>query len=130
MTTQFFDRTYNEAMALLLAARDYMTYAQPSQQPSLAPMDRLKVSCEAMRLTARLSHIMAWLLAQRAVHAGEISQETAAQMYALSDDDVCLLETETQDELPPRLRELLAQSRALYVRVTRLDELVRRAAAG
>jgi regulator of CtrA degradation len=83
-----------------------------------------------MRVTARLSHIMAWLLAQKAVQAGEITARAAAETYRLSEDDICLLETETGfDELPVGLRDLLHKSRALYVRVTRLDALVRRSAA-
>lgn len=128
---QLFDKTYDETLRLLVTARDYMAYAAPASRPGLAPVDRLRVNCEAMRVTARLSHIMAWLLAQKAVQAGEMTREQAAEAYALGDDDVCVLETEVEEEgLPLGLRDLLARSRALYVRVSRLDELVRRAATG
>jgi regulator of CtrA degradation len=124
------DKTYNETLTLLVTARDYMSYAVPAGRPTLEPAQRLRVSCEAMRVTARLSHVMAWLLAQRAVQAGEITPKDAAAAYRLSDDDICMLETETStEEIPLGLRDLLEKSRALYVRVTRLDELVRRAAA-
>jgi regulator of CtrA degradation len=75
---------------------------------------------------------MAWLLAQKAVQAGEISPVAAAAAYRLSEDDMCLLEggAETTAALPEGLRDLLERSRALYVRVTRLDTLVQRSATG
>ncbi|MBI3451876.1 MAG: DUF1465 family protein [Rhodospirillales bacterium] len=116
-------------MALLVAARNYLAYARPADAAHLPAVERLRVNGEAMRVTARLSQIMAWLLAQKAVHAGEISREKAATEFSLPTDDVCLAETDvTIEGLPNRLRELLEASRRLYVRVLRLDELARRAA--
>jgi regulator of CtrA degradation len=129
-TIHLLQKTLDETLALLVRARDYMSYATPSQQPGLLPAERLQISCEAMRVTARLSHVMAWLLAQRAVQAGEISPMAAAAAYQLSEDDICLLEgAEVSVALPEGLRDLLEKSRALYVRVTRLDVLVQRAAS-
>ena len=128
--TPFFDKTYDETMALLIAARDYMAYAAPLNRPGQEPVQRLRASCEALRLTARLSHVMAWLLAQKAVHAGEITQAKAAEAFRLSDEDTDLLEAEDGvSTLPEGLQELLRKSRSLYIRVSRLDALVRRAAA-
>ena len=72
-TVHLFHKTYDETLALLVTARDYMSYAVPVKQPDVEPAQRLQVSCEAMRVTARLSHVMAWLLAQKAVQAGEIT---------------------------------------------------------
>ena len=131
-TIHLLHKTLDETMALQVTAPDYMRYAAPSDQPDLLPAERLQISCEAMRVTARLSHVMAWLLAQKAVQAGEISPTAAVAAYSLSDDDMCLLEggAESSAALPEGLRDLLAKSRALYVRVTRLDALVQRAAAG
>jgi regulator of CtrA degradation len=82
-----------------------------------------------MRVTARLAQVMAWLLAQRAVFNGEISREEAAgERFRLSEQKICMAETEGEcTDLPQRLRELLDQSRRLYIRVARLDELNRRA---
>jgi regulator of CtrA degradation len=129
-TVHLHQKTLDETLALLVRARDYMSYAVPANQNGLLPAERLQISCEAMRLTARLSHVMAWLLAQKAVQAGEISPVAAAAAYRLSADDLCLLEdsAERTVALPEGLRDLLDKSRALYVRVTRLDALVQRAA--
>jgi regulator of CtrA degradation len=130
-TVHLLHKTYDETLALLVTARDYMSYAVPAKQPDLEPAQRLQVSCEAMRVTARLSHVMAWLLAQKAVQAGEITSGAAADAYRLSEDDLCLLEAGTgAADLPEGLRDLLDRSRALYVRVTRLDQLVQRTALG
>jgi regulator of CtrA degradation len=129
--TRFFGKTYDETMALLVASRDYLANAQPADARGLKPIERLRVNCEAMRLTTRLTQVMAWLLAQRAVHEGEISRERAAsEEFRLTAEEVCLVETDcSASSVPPRLCELLDQSRRLYVRVARLDELTRRAAA-
>lgn len=128
--TRFFGKTYDETMALLVASRDYLANAQPADATGLKPIERLRVNCEAMRLTTRLTQIMAWLLAQRAVYEGEMTREMASsEEFRLAADEVCLAETHTvAGALPPRLCELLDQSRRLYVRVARLDEMTRRAA--
>jgi regulator of CtrA degradation len=127
---RFFSKTYDETMSLLLASRDYLANAQPADARGLTPIERLRVNCEAMRLTTRLTQIMAWLLAQRAVFEGEISRTMAAgEEFRLSGDRICMAETESTTSLPDRLRELLEHSRRLYIRVARLDEMNRRAAA-
>jgi len=129
--TRFFGKTYDETMSLLLASRDYLAMAQPADALGLKPIDRLRVNCEAMRLTTRLTQIMAWLLAQRAVFAGEMGRaQAASDEFRLSADAVCMAESAAAAHiLPMRLQELLDESRRLYVRVARLDELSRRAAA-
>ena len=129
-TVHLLHRTYDEALALLVTARDYLSYATPATRSDLEPAQRLRVSCEAMRVTARLSHVMVWLLAQKAVQTGEITAQAAAEAYQLYEDDVCLMEAEGEPPgLPEGLQDLLYRSRALYVRVTRLDQLVRQSAS-
>lgn len=128
--TRFFGKTYDETMALLVASRDYLSNAQPADAKGLKPIERLRVNCEAMRLTTRLTQIMAWLLAQRAVFEGEMTREMASSdEFRLAADEVCLAETDETAGglLPPRLSQLLDESRRLYLRVARLDELTRRA---
>jgi regulator of CtrA degradation len=126
--TAFFDRTYDEAMALLVDARDYLERRERQDRNALAAPGRLRMSCETLRLTARITQMMAWLLAQKAVHAGEISTLELVERYeALADIAVCMDEVEVEAAgLPPRLALLLDRSRKLYHRVARLDEMVRR----
>lgn len=103
-----------------------------SAGPSAMPPDdagrRLRNSCESMRITCRLTQVMAWLLAQRAVFAGEIEFDLEmAEFYALSAEGVCLENPlEDMDDIPGGLRSLLERSYQLYVRIKRLDEMSRR----
>lgn len=128
--TAFFGRTYDEAMGLLIEARNYVAVNELRTLPILTPSDRLMLCCETMRLTTRLTHIMAWLLAQRAVHAGEITlADSALEPYALGGAKTCLTVIEEVDRLGDQwLNTLLDRSHRLYVRVSRLDEMVKREA--
>ena len=88
---------------------------------------RLQISYESMRVTSRLTQVMAWLLAQKAVHAGEMSREQAASDdFALSGGEICTDPSGPDNEaLPEGLRSLLERSHRLYMRVARLDERAR-----
>ena len=123
--TAFFGKTYGEAMDLLVEARDYLAHREPIDRQALMAIERLRFCGETMRLTARLTQIMAWLLAQRAVHAGELSQEEAlADHDALAEHALCM--DGGGVAMPQRLASLLDRSHKLYVRVARLDDLARR----
>jgi regulator of CtrA degradation len=125
----FFNKTYDETLGLLVEVRDYVAENEPVDRRRLAPVVGAKLSCEALRVTARLTQIMAWLLAQRAVHAGELSTEDLVRRNeALADIDICMAAAEEGliVGLPARFRELLDRSHRLYIRVARLDEMIRR----
>src|SRR3546814_13020408 len=76
-TVAFFDSTFEEALGLTREARDYLTHVEPRERERMMPNDRMLASCEAMRLTSRLTQVMAWLLVQKAVHAGEMTRDEA-----------------------------------------------------
>lgn len=122
----FFNRTYDEAFDLLVEARDYLTYREPLDRQAQIAFDlRLAQNCEAFRLTSRLTQVMAWLLVQKAVHAGEISPlEAANEEHRLAGQSVCLAHSADEIKLPPGLRSLLDRSYQLYTRVERLDAQV------
>lgn len=124
--TTFFSRTFDEVYTLLTDARDYMAVAETIKWEE--PILGLVHSQESLRVTARVTHIMAWLMAQRAVHAGEISREESREGgYRLERRQVCIeAGGETSPSMPAELRELLERSRKLYMRVMRLDEMVDR----
>ena len=121
----FFDSTFAEALALTHESRDYLASREWRVSGEKSASDKLLSSCESLRLTARLTQVMAWLLVQRAVHAGELSREEArAERYRLAGQKVCAEgDPELAGELDPRLRELLDKSRQLYLRVQRLDAM-------
>jgi len=123
-TVAYFDRTFEEAIQLMREARDYLLERQRTGVGEQRPALQLVASCEAMRVTARLAQVMAWLLVQRAVLAGEISAADAStEARRLGGRSVCAVEGPWQQlGLPERLQGLLARSLALYNRVARLDD--------
>ncbi len=129
--TAFFDKTYNETLVLLHEARAFSAKGLHFRAAA-EPMAALRIHSELLRITARLTQVMAWLLHRKAVFAGEISRlEAAADPKArIGARSVCQdYSGHSHPDLPLPLRDLLHRSHALYMRVTRLDELVQRDAA-
>lgn len=125
----FFGGTYDEAMTLMVEARNYMSYVEERERRKVEAIAGLRMSCEAMRVTSRLTQVMAWLMMQRAVHEGEIDVTAAlAEPNRLSGLEVCLDHTFGTDEnLPTGLRSLLERSLRLYERIARLEnQMLRR----
>ncbi|WP_298369630.1 DUF1465 family protein [Azospirillum sp.] len=124
--TFFFNGPYDETMTLLIEARNYITFHDAAEHRKMSPQVRLQISYESMRVTSRLTQVMAWLLAQKAVHAGEITKAQGASVdYALSGGEVCSDGAGPENEdLPAGLRSLLERSHRLYMRVERLDRMV------
>lgn len=124
--TAFFDRTWDEALALSCAARGYAQFRVSRKPADSGTLEGLTVCCELMRVTARLTQVMSWLLVQRAVLSGEMTAEEAADaVNRLERHDACYDgRGEEAPGIPPRLRELLHDSRSLYRRVARLDDMV------
>lgn len=122
----FMNRTYEEAVALLVEVRNYLAHHEESERQSLLPLERLTVSLETTRMTAMLTHAMAWLMVQKAAAAGEITRAAAtAPENRLGGRSVCLDNSAALDDrMPVRLRDLLSRCHHLYVRVSRLDQLV------
>lgn len=124
MNAAFFSRLYDETMALLVEARNHSMYCRPAENASHPGNYRLEWTCQELRVTARLTQVMAWLLVQKAVHSGEMTlDESLDPRWRLSDHDVCLYDGPTH-HLSEGLRGLLRRSRELFVRVERLERLI------
>lgn len=129
-TVSLVDRLYEDAYALLIESRNYIAYVLPMTREALSIENRLQTTYHSTRLTTRLLEIMSWLLAQRAVHRGEMSlREAREQGFVISNDTTCQFHDEEVSEgLPVGLRDLLERSNALYSRLHRLDTLTAKAA--
>jgi regulator of CtrA degradation len=116
-------RTYDEALALTREVRDYIATEAPADKAALDHDTQLVASCEEMRVTARMTQVMAWLMLQRAVNDGEIDREQAAQPdNRLGGQETCLAEPAVDPAyLPDRLADLMVRSHSLYERIQRLD---------
>ncbi len=126
-STAFFDKTYNEALALTEQSHAYLSEIQHNNIGAESPTDELRLRCEAFRLTTRLMQVIAWLLTQRAIHAGELSAAEVAEgaQYRLGATRVCLDDDQHRHEaIPATMSDMLDRSLNLYIRVERLDGLV------
>ena len=126
-TTTFFYRTYDEALSLLTEVRNYVADPDADAAGPLSTNMRMAQCCETMRMTARLIHVMAWLLAQRAVHAGEITlEESVSEKFSLGGRRICLEESPYRSCIEDQpLCALSDRSLRLYVRISRLDTMVK-----
>ena len=133
---------YAEALLLADEARAWFDYAMGSGggdalAPSAAMADdlhggllswagrhdpslRIALSCESLRLTTRLMHIIAWLLLQRAIALGEVpcsaAQEAANRLGPSPTSDLQL-----RGGLPAEACRLIETSERLHARVARMD---------
>jgi regulator of CtrA degradation len=79
-----------------------------------------------MRLTTRLMQLASWLLLQRAVNEGEMTQTQAAaekNKVRLSTQDMAS-RPDVFARLPERLKDLVTQSMRLQARIIHLDQLI------
>ena len=121
MTPKLVDSLYMEAMLLADEARAYFDRNGREDRMSLDPLLRVGFSVESLKVTTRLMHVIAWLLTQRAVEAGELTlAQGRAKTRRLGDAP------ESDDELVAKLPDgavhLVKASQELFVRVGRLDE--------
>mgnify|MGYP006148218323 CR=1 FL=1 len=114
------DSLYVEAMLLADEARAYFDVVGRAERESLEALSRVTFSCESLKVTTRLMHIIAWLLTQRAVEAGELTRIDALspsrRLGAAPETD-----SATLDSMPVQARSIIATSIELHRRVARLD---------
>ena len=115
------DALYVEAMVLADEVRSYFDGAGSDARDALPPLVRVHFSCEALRVTSRLMHVVAWLLTRRALEAGEIApaqgRDPGRRLGHAADSDPAAFTA-----LPDTARALIEASRELYQRVQRLDQ--------
>jgi regulator of CtrA degradation len=117
LTSRLIDALYTEAMVLADEARSYFDSERARE---IAPADvAVAFSCESLKVTTRLMHVIAWLLNQKAIRAGEIHpsdmmQELDELGYAPATDDWMVA------RMPEEARSLIFASEDLYYRVQRI----------
>lgn len=125
LTPKLIDSLYTEAMVLADEARSYFDSDRARAVTPVAAS--VAFSCESLKVTTRLMHIIAWLLNQKAVHAGELSPRDSVSGlhdlgYAPATDTAWL------ENLPDEACNLIAASEDLYYRVQRVAEHIARPA--
>ena len=128
-STVLYENTYLETITLLTKSEWFLkSYAQKRAMNSDQIRD-LRINCEMTRVTARLTQVMAWLLAQKAALAGEISDDEAnSERFLVREDPFCLANSINgqEEEYPLPIQELLTDSLGLYRRVLALSKQMKR----
>ena len=122
---QSFATLFREGMTLVELAAAYLDGPGRRESKQLSRTGALTYATESMRLTTRLMQLASWLLLQRAVNEGELTQDQAR----CEKTKVKLLTYEPPHEesmksLPKRLRTLIDESRRLHDHVLRMDALI------
>lgn len=114
------DSLYVEAMLLADEARAYFDEVGRNERDALEALNRVAFSCESLKVTTRLMHVIAWLLTQRAVDAGELEVNDALspsrRLGPAPETDAGVLLA-----MPPQAVSIIESSIELYRRVSRLD---------
>jgi regulator of CtrA degradation len=125
-TSEAFRALFREGMGLVEDSANYLDGPGRTDAKRLSRGDALSYASESMRLTTRLMQLASWLLLQRAVNEGEMTQTQAASekhKVKLTRQDTAS-NSESFLRLPKRLQELAAQSLRLQERVMHLDRLL------
>lgn len=121
LTGKLVDSLYVEAMVLADETRAYFDQHGRIDRERLDPLGRVGFTCESLKVTTRLMHIVAWLLTHRAQESGEISLEQARapsrRLGYAAESDIA-----SSPALPMAACALIAASQDLYARVRRLDD--------
>jgi len=121
ITSRLIDSLYTEAMLLADEARSYFDDAGRDERQTLEPFARVGFSCESLKVTTRIMHIVAWLLTQRAIESGEIAnmegRRPERRLGNAQDSDPAVV-----GQLPPAAQKLINSSADLYARIKRIDE--------
>ena len=127
-SSEAFKSLFKEGMGLVESSAAYLDGPGRVEAKNLPRMEALSYASESMRLTTRLMQIASWLLLQRAVNEGEMTQSQAAaekHKVKLSRQELAS-DAVTFARLPQALQDLCRQSLRLQARVIHLDELLYR----
>lgn len=111
---------YTEAMLLADEARAYFDHQGRQDREALDPVARIALSCESLKITTRLMHVLAWLLTERAIELGQMAvEEATASARRLG--DAAPSDASSMEGLPRSAIALIDASQDLYARVRRLE---------
>jgi len=123
ITPALVDALYIEAMLLAEEAREHFGNANMDAiaETFLAPIRKVELSCESLKVTTRLMHAIAWLLNRKAYYSGELTEQqlhSHNRMLGRANNS----EPEVIRSLDPQSRYLVQASEELFDRLQRLEE--------
>ncbi|WP_247713483.1 DUF1465 family protein [Qipengyuania sphaerica] len=120
---QVVEDLYTEALELADEARAVFDLRDEAGRDKAPDQLRIAMSIEGLRTTTRVMHILAWLLNQRAYHAGELTRLQLLRHGTLGEERLSDPDNMAILELPTRA--LIRDTERLHARVKRLDEELR-----
>ncbi|MCI5049478.1 MAG: DUF1465 family protein [Rickettsiales bacterium] len=119
----FLPSLFHETIEMIMESYEYFEEHEQLDPNSIPPFLQSIYSTEMSRITMRLTSVMAWLMARKAVSTGQITAEEAESEYALDDNEFCLNHNhELTDIVPYQMNDLLVRSHAIYLRIWRLNQ--------
>ncbi len=117
LTRKVIDSLHVEAMVLADEARSYFDSTGLADRGQLEPTMRVLFSCEALKVTTRLMHSVAWLLSQRAYMSGrEDERFNLTKLGRATRTGIVTL-----NRLPCEAARIVAASEDIYDRIERID---------
>ncbi len=123
VSSEAFRTMFREGMLLVEETAAYLDGAGREDSRSLPRDVSLAYATESMRLTTRLMQVASWLLVQRAVAEGEITQEQARneRNRVRISESAMTTSPALIEKLPLRLQELIDSSIRMQGRVLHLE---------
>lgn len=120
LTLRLMDTLYTEAMVLADEARSYFESGRFNEDSDQDNNLAVSFSCESLKVTTRLMHCIAWLLNQKALHSGDLTEGEAWNHdrelgYAPATDQLMV------DRFPQEARQIVMASEELFQRLQRLS---------
>ena len=124
--SETFRTLFREGMQLVEETASYLDGPGRTESRGLSRAASLIYATESMRLTTRLMQLASWLLLQRAVNEGEMTQAQAGAEKAKVriDGPTSNRSGPGWDEVPAALRDLVDRSQRLQERIRRLDDAI------
>lgn len=114
------DGLYVETLVLADEARAFFDLHGEAERAGLAEMDKVTFACESLKVTTRLMHVIAWLLAQRAIFNGELPASSRGdERFRLG--PAARSSAGATRHISPEMAALILASEDIYQRVARLE---------
>lgn len=129
VSSECFLEIFKEGMGLVEQTANYLDNDGRREAKALSQSASLAYATESMRLTTRLMQMASWLLIQRAVNEGEMTEE-----QAMAEKHKVKIQASTRaahikhfNDLPPRLQQLIKNAERLHDRIHALDRMIHEA---
>jgi regulator of CtrA degradation len=126
VASESFKTLFRDGMALVEETANYLDGDGREEAKKLPRLAALAYATESMRLTTRLMQAASWLLLQRAVNEGELTQGEAAsekRKVRLSEQQ-STTSPDVLAKLPAKLNAIVDRSLRLQSRILHLDRVI------